>query len=90
MSEQILDAKSYVAELMERARKAQKVAEQYTQEQVDQLAFAICYEVANSRETLENWAKLALEETRLGDYASKLSKVQSKCRQMFYLSLIHI
>ena len=84
MGEQILDAKTYVAELMERARAAQKVAEKYTQEQVDQLAFAICYEVANSRETLESWAKLALEETRLGDYESKLSKVQSKCRQMFY------
>ena len=61
MGEQILDAKTYVAELMERARAAQKVAEKYTQEQVDQLAFAICYEVANSRETLESWAKLALE-----------------------------
>ena len=84
MPREPMEAKEYIADLMRRARKAQKVAEHYTQAQADQLAFAICYEVANDPAIVESWAKLALEETRLGDYASKLAKVRSKCRQMFY------
>ena len=84
MGEKIQDAKGYIAGLMERARAAQKIAETYTQEQADQLAFAICYEIGNSDEILNSFAKLALEETRLGDYESKLAKVKGKTRAMFY------
>lgn len=84
MDYQYQDPKEFVASLVERARKAQKIAESYTQEQVDQLAFAICYEIGTNDETLEAFAKLALEETRLGDYESKLAKVRGKARAMFY------
>ncbi|MBR0173247.1 MAG: aldehyde dehydrogenase family protein [Lachnospiraceae bacterium] len=79
-----MDDKAYVAELVERARAAQKIAENFTQEQVDQLAFAISYEIGTNEEILDRFAKSALEESGLGDYDSKVAKVRSKARQMFY------
>lgn len=84
MSEKIQDARAYVAGLIERARKAQKVAETFTQEQADQLAFAISYEIGTNNETIELFARTAMDETQLGDYDSKVAKVKGKARSMFY------
>lgn len=79
-----MEAKVYVAEIVERARAAQKIAAEYTQEQVDQLAFNVCYGIGTDKETIEMLANLAMEETELGDIPSKIGKVTGKCRAMFY------
>lgn len=71
---------AYVAGLVERARAAQKIAAGYTQEKVDELVTAITWETAGKNAICDELAKMALEETKLGDYNSKVIKVQKKCR----------
>ncbi|MDL2259493.1 aldehyde dehydrogenase family protein [Deltaproteobacteria bacterium OttesenSCG-928-K17] len=80
MSEQsVVD---YVAGLVERARKAQKSVENYTQQQVDALVRAVAYELGVKEGVAEELATMALEETGLGDYTSKVAKVRGKARAM--------
>ncbi len=74
----------YVAHLVKRARVAQKAVENYTQEQVDKLVLAISFGMGVKKGVAEELATLALEETKLGDYASKVAKVQGKARAMLY------
>lgn len=78
------EARNYIAELVARARAAQKVAETYTQEQVDRLAGAVCYEIYHNKELIRELAEFAYEETELGDVPSKIGKVTGKCRAMWY------
>ncbi len=78
------DAKAYIAELIEKARAAQKIAEGFNQQQVDQLAFAVAYEIGTNDAVIKELAELAMEETELGDIPSKIAKVSGKCRAMFY------
>ena len=77
------DAK-FIAGLMERARKAQKVIEGYNQEQVDELVAAIVWEIIRDDEKIETMSRMALDETRLGDMESKRSKLTNKCRGLMY------
>ncbi len=65
--------------LIERARAAQEVLETFTQEQVDELITAMVWFVARSGPA-EKIARLAVKETRLGNYEGKLSKMANKCR----------
>lgn len=74
------DVVQYVTGLIERAKKAQSIAEGFTQEQVDELAIAIAWETAGNEDVVDELAKLALEEARFGDYNSKVAKVKKKIR----------
>jgi len=75
-------AKKYVKELVDRARKAQKIAEKYTQEDVDKITKILAFEL--TREPIkEELATLALEESRLGDYESKLGKIEKKVKGVY-------
>ena len=78
------DVRSYIAGLIEKARAAQKVAEGFTQEQVDRLAGAVCYEIYHNKELIRELAEFAMEETELGDVPSKIGKVTGKCRAMWH------
>lgn len=78
------DERSYIASLIERAKKAQKIAEGFTQEQVDNLAFGIAYEIGTNDELVKEIAEFAMEETQLGDVPSKIAKIKGKCRSIFY------
>ena len=78
------DVRSYIAGLIEKARAAQKVAERFTQEQVDRLAGAVCYEIYHNKELIRELAEFAMEETELGDVPSKIGKVTGKCRAMWH------
>lgn len=78
------EVKNYVAELVERAHQAQKIAEKFTQEQVDELAYAISYEIGTNDALVKELAELAMEETELGDVPSKIAKVKGKCRGILY------
>lgn len=75
----ISEAKDYIADLIERARKAQSEIENYTQEQVDTLVKAIAWEVVKE-ENSKIIASLAVEESRLGNYDGKYTKLQKKVR----------
>lgn len=70
---------AYVESLMERARKAQKVAEGFSQEFVDQLVTAIAW-IACKEDNVQKIAKLAFEESRMGNYESKCGKMRKKPR----------
>ncbi|MDO8685681.1 MAG: aldehyde dehydrogenase family protein [Clostridiales bacterium] len=73
------NAVQYVEGLMNRARIAQTEAELFTQERVDELSTVIAWS-AVKEENARELARLALEETRMGDYESKYMKIQKKIR----------
>lgn len=72
-----MDSKEYVAEFIERARAAQAEFETYGQEEVDRAVRAIGKAVFDAAEPL---AKLAVEETRMGNYEDKIAKNSGKTK----------
>jgi len=72
-----MEQAQYVESLIKRARKAQKAIEDYTQEQVLELARAIAYTAASNA---EDWAQRVLDETRLGDLQSKINRINDRPR----------
>jgi len=78
-NESPIDTKEYVEGLFKRAREAQLVAESFSQEKVDELAVAIAWS-AVKEENARILAKLAFDETRLGDYDSKYKKILKKIK----------
>lgn len=75
--------KTQIAELVSRARTAQAVVETFTQEQVDTLAAAVIYALSRDDVAME-LAKLALEETGMGDIPSKYAKLAKKMPAVLY------
>ncbi len=75
MSQNQLDTAVYISELMDRARKAQKTAEGFSQKKVDELAAAITWEIAANDEVVKELAEFSFKECRLGDVASKTTVV---------------
>ena len=73
----------YISGLMERARKAQKIAEGFSQEQVDKLTRAIGWALVQP-ETVDEIAQFCLEETRMGTFESKQAKLQVKVRGVLH------
>ncbi|WHH61008.1 aldehyde dehydrogenase family protein [Petroclostridium sp. X23] len=74
-----MNAQEYVAGLMQRARKAQEIAESYTQEKVDKLVKALAW-TAVQEGNAQEISKMAVEESRLGNYQGKYTKLQKKIR----------
>lgn len=72
-----MDAITYVESLVEKAREAQAVIANYTQEQVDVLVREIAKTVYDNAEML---AEMAVKETRMGVYENKVAKNQGKAR----------
>lgn len=70
--------------LMQRARAAQRVAEGFSQEKVDELAAAITWEIAANDPIVQELAEYSYEECRLGDIPSKFVKVSVKCRGVYH------
>ena len=77
-------AATYISELMTRARKAQKIAEGFSQEKVDELAYAIVWEIVANDELVQELAEFSYDECRLGDVPSKFIKVAAKCRGVLF------
>ena len=84
MSENRKDTESYIAELMDRAKKAQSIAAEFSQEKVDELAAAITWEIVADKDLVHELAEFSFAESRLGDVPSKFAKVSVKCRGIFY------
>jgi len=78
-NEMNLNAAEYVAELVERARKAQETIENYTQEQVDRLVEAVVWNIVKDGPAQEI-SKLAVEESRMGNYEGKYNKLMAKAK----------
>ena len=74
-----ISAKEHVAGIIERARKAQKIADTYSQEKVDELVGAMAWAIVKD-ENSKPIAKLAFEESQLGYYDAKYIKLQKKVR----------
>lgn len=72
-------AKEYVSGLFERARAAQKIIEDYSQEKVDELVKAIAW-VASKEDNAKMIATLAVEETQLGNFNGKYTKMTKKVK----------
>lgn len=73
------NAAEYVAQLVERARKAQEAIEDYTQEQVDKLVTAIVWNIVKDGPAQEI-SKLAVEESRMGNFEGKYNKLMAKSK----------
>lgn len=74
-----MEAKELVSQLIKRASAAQKVAENFSQEKVDELVKAISW-AAVKKENAEKIARLAIDESQLGTYEAKYGKLQKKIR----------
>ena len=72
-------AREYVESLIDRARRAQEIAETYTQERVDELITAIAWNIVKDGPAQEI-ANLAVEESELGNYEGKYAKLMTKIR----------
>jgi len=75
----MLDEKAYVAGLVERARVAQQEIENYTQEQVDKLITAICWDIVKDGPA-QKIAQMAVDESKMGNYESKYGKLMVKLK----------
>ena len=73
------EAQDLVAGLIKRARAAQKIAEGFSQEKIDELVKAVSWNVLKPG-NIDEIAKLAFEESELGNYKSKYGKLHKKIR----------
>src|SRR5919112_589562 len=71
------DAQSIIADLVEKARAAMDVFIDYDQEQVDEVVQAVAWAIIK-RENAEELARLAVEDTGLGNFEDKVKKNQRK------------
>ena len=70
-----MEAKEYLEELVAKARVAQAEFETYPQEKVDAACRAVCKAVYDNADML---AHMAVDETRMGRYDSKIAKCRNK------------
>ena len=70
-----MDVQSYIADMIEKARAAQKEFETYSQEKVDQAVRAVGKAIFDEGDPL---AKMAVEETHMGSYEDKIMKNKGK------------
>ncbi len=72
-----LEIQNYIKSLIERAKKAQAVAEGFTQEDVRHYAACIGWLALNKA---EEWAKFNYSETKMGDIQSKINRTSTRAR----------
>ena len=77
MPERAVVADNEVEELMAKARKAQAIFEEFSQEQVDAIVRDMAKYVYDNAETL---ARMAVEETGIGNFEDKVLKKKGKAR----------
>lgn len=69
--------KEIIQSYIEKARAAQKLINNYTQEQIDEVCVAIGWEVYND-ENIKKLAEKAVEDTKMGNVADKILKHKNK------------
>ena len=75
-----MEAKEYLEELVAKARVAQAEFETYPQEKVDAACRAVCKAVYDNADML---AHMAVDETRMGRYDSKIAKCRNKSKTVW-------
>ena len=75
-----MDNKRFIEEMVDKARKAQRVFETFSQEQIDAIVKAIGKVVYDNADML---AKEAVEETRMGVYEDKVAKNKGKAKNIW-------
>lgn len=75
-----IDSKTYIDGYIERARKAQREYEKFSQEQIDEVVMTIAKVVHDNAEYL---AEIAVEETGMGVVADKIAKNRGKARTIW-------
>ena len=73
----ITNEQAQVAELVARARRAQAIYDRYSQTEVDEVVTAAAWALINP-ENNERLARLAVEETGLGNVQDKITKNHRK------------
>lgn len=77
-----MDYAKYISELIARAKAAQKIAEGYSQEKVDELCAAIAYNC--TREPfMQKAAEILVEESGMGVAANKVAKITTKAKGVY-------
>lgn len=76
-----METEAYIQSLVEKARAAQKEFETYSQEQVDKAVRAIGKTIYDNAEML---AKMAVDETDMGNYEDKIMKNKGKAKMSWY------
>lgn len=66
-----------VQQLVNRARKAQQIVENYIQEEVRKIAASIGWFAINKA---KEWAEFNFQETKMGDVQSKINRTQTRAR----------
>jgi sulfoacetaldehyde dehydrogenase len=74
-----VEAKEYINQLVERARKAQAQIEHYTQEEVDRLVEAVVWNIVKDGPAQEI-SKMAVEESGMGNFHGKYNKLMAKAK----------
>ncbi len=77
MSNDTPDVVQEINSLINRARKAQQVIENYSQQQIDRLTTAVAWSVVR-QDRAEKLAKLAVDEGGFGNYDDKLTKIRNR------------
>lgn len=72
-----MEDNAYIAQLVEKARIAQKAIADYTQEQIDDICLSIAWQMYEDN-NIEKMAKLAVEETGMGNVEDKIKKHKGK------------
>ncbi len=72
-----MEDKAYIAQLIEKARTAQKQIENYSQEQIDDMCLSIGWEMYEDN-NIAKMAALAVEETGMGNVEDKKKKHKGK------------
>lgn len=72
-----MEDKEYINSLIVRAKKAQKIAETFSQEYVKKIASAIAWLSMNQA---SKWAEFHFNETQMGDIQSKINREQARAR----------
>lgn len=78
-----VNAQEYVSSLIKKAQEAQAIAESYTQERVDELITAICWDIVKDGPAQEI-SRMAVEESQMGNYEGKYGKLMSKLKGALY------
>jgi len=76
-----MDTRAYLNSMVNTARAAQKEFEKYSQEVVDQVVKAIGKAVYDNAELL---ARMAVDETHMGNYESKIAKCKNKSKSTWW------
>lgn len=74
-----LTIEKHIANLVERSRKAQAIAESYSQEKVDELVTAIVWNIVKDGPA-QIISQMAVDESQMGNYESKYAKLMTKCK----------